>query len=120
MRLLVLINAFNEARKIAKAIESVHDVADEIHVFDGAYREYPHEQPYSTDKTIAIAEEYPKVTVHRCIQPYENQLEKRTAMFCGQEGDYYFKLDGDEYVTNPDIIRQHLKDIDVGWVWTLS
>ena len=121
MRLIFLINVFNEADHIAKAIESVYDVADEIWVFDGAYKNYPHTKPYSTDGTLDIVKKYPKVKLYtNNNKAWESQIEKRSAMFKdGKPGDYFFKLDGDEYITNPEVIRENL-DCDVGWVWTLS
>lgn len=120
MRLIFVMNVFNEATYIEKAISSIHEVADEIWVFDGAYKQYPHNEPYSTDGTLDIARKFPKVKVFECVEDWENQIEKRTAMFKeGQPGDYFFKLDGDEYVANPEIIREHLNG-DVGWVWTLA
>jgi glycosyltransferase involved in cell wall biosynthesis len=122
MRLIFLINAFNEAMHIDKCIKSVHDVADEIWLFDGAYKNYPHKHPHSTDGMLDIAKKYSKVKIYKVTTPYKDQLEKRTAMFKdGQEGDFFFKLDGDEYITNPEIIREYLTpEIDVGWVWTIS
>jgi glycosyltransferase involved in cell wall biosynthesis len=120
MRLIVVMNVWNEAKHIAKSIESVIDQADEIRVFDGAYREFPAQKPYSTDGTIEIAKSYPKTRVITANKPYGSQIEKRTRMFeGGQEGDFFFKLDGDEYVINPEIIRNHL-NMDVGWCWVLS
>lgn len=122
MRLIFTINAFNEARFIKKCIESIHEVADEIWLFDGAYKNYPHTKPFSTDGMLELVKGYPKVKVYKVKEPYKDQLEKRTAMFKdGKPGDYFFKLDGDEYITNPEIIREYLTDeLDVGWVWTIS
>ena len=120
MRLIVLMSVFNEERGIAKAIESVHDVADEIWVFDGAFKEYPHEKPYSTDRTLNIARLYDKVRIFECKEAWENQIQKRSAMFKeGREGDVFFILDGDEYVANPEMIRKY-SNFDVGWGWTIS
>ena len=123
MRLIFVMNVYNEARRIRRAIESVNDVADEIWLYDGAYKEYPHESPISTDGTLEIAKEYPKVKIFdNNGEDWENQLVKRTAMFKhGKPGDYFFKLDGDEYITNPEIIREEIlkHKFDVGWVWTL-
>lgn len=124
MKLVVGINVFNEATHIAKAIESVVNIADEVRVYDGAYKDYPHEKPYSTDGTIKIVKElalkYNNIKLVEVTEPWNSQIEKRTAMFEGlQEGDYFLKLDGDEYISNPEEIRNHL-DSDVGWVWTFS
>jgi glycosyltransferase involved in cell wall biosynthesis len=121
MSLIVVINAFNEARNIAKCIGSVHEYVDEIWLFDGAYVEYPHESPVSTDGMLEIASQFPKVKIFdNNGKPWANQLEKRTAMFQrGKPGDVFFKLDGDEYVTNGELLRQYT-GCDVGWAWTLS
>ena len=120
MRLIFLMNVYNEADHIAKAIESVHETADEIRVYDGAYEEYPYKVPFSTDGTLEIASRYPKVKVISTTKAYSSQIVKRSRMFeDAQEGDYFFKLDGDEYVINPEIIRSHL-NADVGWCWVLS
>jgi len=122
MRLIVVMNVFNEARNIAKAIESVHAFVDEIWVFDGAYEEYPYDSINSTDGTLEIAAKYPKVKIYKNDKVWENQLVKRTAMFKdGRPGDYFFKLDGDEFVANPERIRESInEEIDVGWCWVLA
>ena len=124
MRLVVGINVFNEATHIEKAILSVVKVADEVRVYDGAYKDYPHDKPYSTDGTIKLVKElalkYSNIKLVEVTEPWNNQIEKRTAMFEGlEEGDYFIKLDGDEYISNPEEIRKNL-DLDVGWVWTFS
>lgn len=120
MRIIALINVFNEEKGIARCIESIHDVVDEVWVYDGAYRQYPHQLPYSTDRTLEIASKYPKVKIFETQTAYENQCIKRTKMFeNGRKGDYFFKLDADEYVVNPEAIRENLKG-DVGWCWTVS
>lgn len=124
MKLVVGMNVFNEATYIAKAIESVCDVADEIRVYDGAYADYPHDTPYSTDGTLeivkALAKKCDKIKLFTVEECWKSQIAKRNAMFEGlEEGDYFLKLDGDEYITNAEEIRSHL-DCDVGWVWSLS
>lgn len=120
IRLIFIINVFNEAQHIKKCIESIHEVADEVWVFDGAYKNYPHEAPISTDGTLNIVKKFSKVKLYVRGAAWNSQIQKRTAMFKdGKEGDYFFKLDGDEYVTNPEIIRDYL-DGDVGWAWTIS
>jgi len=120
MRLIFLINAFNESKHIEKCINSVHEVADEIWLFDGAYKQYPNQVPYSTDGMLEIAAKFPKVKIFgNNNELWESQIAKRTKMFeNGQNGDMFFVLDGDEYVTNPEIIRDYL-DCDVCWLWTL-
>ena len=122
MRIIVLMNVFNEAKYIAKAIESVHDFVDEIWLFDGAYKEYPHKSINSTDGTLEIASKYPKVKIYKNDKVWENQLVKRSAMFKdGKEGDYFIKLDGDEFIANPELIKESIENgMDIGWCWVLS
>lgn len=124
MKLIVGMNVFNEALHIKKAIESVVEYADEVRVYDGAYKDYPHDKPYSTDGTIKLVKElalkYSNIKLVEVTEPWNNQIEKRTAMFDElQEGDYFLKLDGDEYISNPEEIRKNL-DLDIGWCWTFS
>lgn len=124
MKLVVGINVFNEAIHIMKAIESVVNIADEVRVYDGVYKDYPHDKPYSTDGTIEIVKELSKkhsnIKLVEVKEAWESQIVKRNAMFDElEEGDYFLKLDGDEYIANPEEIRKHL-DCDVGWVWTFS
>ena len=120
MKLIVVMNVFNEAPTIGAAIDSVIEHVDEIHVFDGAYKHFPHEYPYSTDGTKEICESYgSKVVFHETKEAWTDQIEKRTAMFVGKPGDYYFKLDGDEWVSNPELLREYLER-DVGYIWVNS
>lgn len=124
MRLVVGMNVFNEALHIKKAIESVVEYADEVRVYDGAYKDYPHTKPYSTDGTLKIVrdlmKEYSHIKLIEAKEPWGSQIEKRNAMFEDlREGDYFMKLDGDEWIANPEQIRENL-NADVCWCWTLS
>jgi len=127
MRVIVIMSVYNEVRNIEKGIRSVIDQVDQIHVWDGAFKPYPHDKPWSTDGTIELvkklAKENDKIVLHECKETWEGQIEKRTAMFSnGKAGDYFVVLDGDEYITNPEDIRLIIQtqDLDVGWAWTIS
>jgi len=120
-RIIAVINVYNEAKTIERAIESIYDHVDIIVICDGAYKQFPHDKPYSTDGTQDIVKKYSKVKLIETDRAWANQCVKRSAMFIGREGDYYCKLDGDEYVTNPELIRKAVDEkIDVGWAWVLS
>lgn len=120
MKLIAVMNVFNEEFTIGKSIGSIIDHVDEVHVFDGAYKQFPHEHPWSTDRTKEICKSFgKKVRFHECTEPWETQMLKRSKMFIGEPGDYYFKLDGDEYVANPELIRKYLTG-DTGFVWCHS
>jgi len=83
--------AFNEARQLPMMLTTLPAQARVV-VIDGAYRDFPHEVPWSTDGTLEIAERFgcEIVTVRR---PWESQIEKRTASL--QFGTV-FVIDADE------------------------
>jgi len=89
--------AYQEERMLPGCLESVAGQVDEIVVVDGAYARFPHEVPYSTDKTVEIALAY-GARVIDCPEgkPWPNQVVKRTAYLVGEEGDWYLHIDADE------------------------
>jgi len=87
--------AFNEERLLPGCLESVHGQVDEIVVVDGAYAQFPHTVPWSTDKTRQIAEAYGCRWIG-CETAWPGQVEKRSAYLVGQEGDWYVHVDADE------------------------
>lgn len=121
MKIAALMNVFNEEAFIREAIENIYDHVDEILVCDGAYAQFPAEKPFSTDRTLEIAREYKKVTIIETKQFWKDQLQKRTAMFQA-DADYFFIVDADEWVANPENIRSQIDifKMDVGLVWQHS
>lgn len=82
-------------------LESLQGQVDRIVVVDGAYAQFPYEEPVSTDATREIAlcygaewidcpddeEGYPRA--------WRTQVEKRNAYLVGEEGDWYLIIDAD-------------------------
>lgn len=90
-----VVNAYQEERMLPGCLESVAGQVDEIVVVDGAYAQFPHEVPWSTDRTRQIAEAYGARWIG-CEEAWADQVVKRTAYLVGQEGDWYLHIDADE------------------------
>lgn len=95
------VNFYDEVDFIDNAIDSLIGKVDKIVLVDGAYKDFEHTIPWSTDGTLDIIEEwrqkYPDIiSVINNGGAWENEIEKRNAYFVGQEGDYYIVLDADE------------------------
>jgi glycosyltransferase involved in cell wall biosynthesis len=89
MKLSVCLATYNEEQNIARCLESVKDIADEIIVVDGS----------STDKTVEIAKKYgAKVTV--TDNPPIFHINKQKAID-QTTGDWVLQLDADEVVSHP-------------------
>jgi hypothetical protein len=110
MALLCVVAAYNEEGLLHDAIRSSLTAgADEVHVFDGAWRAGGHgpafaaaKQPGSTDATAAVAADAGAIFHPAPASLWADQGAKRTAMFhqCGAgAGDHVFVLDADERVT---------------------
>ena len=89
---------YREARFIRGAIFSLQKYVDRVIVIDGAYRDFPHRDPRSTDGTCEIAEEM-GAEVIRIHTAWESQVAKRNKYLelCGQ-GDVIIHLDCDERI----------------------
>lgn len=70
-------------------------------VVDGAYKHFPHEVPWSTDRTEEIAWCYGAEWIPCPLdgdgkpRPWHSQVEKRQAYLCGGQGDWYLVIDAD-------------------------
>lgn len=82
-KLSVVIITFNEEKNIARCIDSVRPVADEIIVLDS----------YSTDRTAAIAREY-GAKVH--LEPFRGYIEQKNFAIGLAENNYILSMDADE------------------------
>ncbi len=98
-RIIACINVFDEIEFLPGCIESLVSV-DEIHIVDGAYQDFPHKQPHSTDGTLEWIEERAKsderIKLTRCSRAWKDEVEKRNAFFTGKERDWYLFIDADE------------------------
>ncbi len=79
---------FNEEYNIARCIESLLPVADEIIVLDS----------FSTDKTETICKQYPMVRFYQ--HPFEGHIEQKNRALSFAKYDYILSLDADESLTD--------------------
>lgn len=93
---------FNEEKMLPGCLESIRGKVDRMIIVDGAYTLFPHEVPWSTDATLDIAWCY-GAEIIECPRDAEGnrrawhtQVEKRSAYFVGEGGDWYFHIDADE------------------------
>src|SRR5687768_5887603 len=83
MRLSVVIITFNEEKNIARCIEFVKKVADEIIVVDSC----------SSDRTAEIAQSKGAVVK---LQPFLGYVEQKITALQVSSNDYVLSLDADE------------------------
>jgi len=74
MKIVMTLKSKNEENNIRNAIECYHDWVDEILLADGG----------STDRTIEIASEYPKV----CVRPFRINYEREDGSLRNHEGKH--------------------------------
>ncbi len=95
-RIFACLNVFEEGRTIERCLKSLVGKVEKIIVIDGAYKEFPHEKPYSTDGTIETARQYADVIV-TANEPWENEIVKRNFYLrFVPVGTYWLRIDGDE------------------------
>ncbi|MEO0206588.1 MAG: hypothetical protein ABIL22_07945 [candidate division WOR-3 bacterium] len=83
---------------LEECLVSLKKVVDRIVAVDGAYIEFPHYKPYSTDGCLDIAKKYADVVIEN-KDAWPDQISKRNAyLTLSSESDYYFVLDADEVV----------------------
>lgn len=92
--LSVVLSVYNEEAKIADALESVKDIADEIIVVDNS----------STDKTSAIAKKYTKKVFIQKNSPLDIDRQKNYG-FSKATKEWTLSLDADERVT-PELAEE--------------
>jgi glycosyltransferase involved in cell wall biosynthesis len=86
IRLSIVIITYNEERNLARCLDSVKEIADEIVVVDS----------YSTDKTVAIAENYNARVIKHPFIGYGEQKNFATQQ---ASNDWVLSLDADETLT---------------------
>ncbi|MBI5123496.1 glycosyltransferase family 2 protein [Candidatus Roizmanbacteria bacterium] len=95
--LSVVLATFNEEKNIARCLEAVKNLAEEIIVVDGG----------SVDKTVEIAKKYgAKVTV--TDNPPIFHINKQKAVDLAK-GDWVLQLDADEVVT--DDLKKEIREV---------
>lgn len=107
----VIILTYNEERHIARCIENVKAISEEIYVIDS----------YSSDKTCDIATSLGAIVIQH---PFINQAQQLQWALdtCKFKGDWTLRLDADEYLSNELIteiqtilptIPQNITGIDI-------
>jgi len=86
--LSVALATYNEEKNIGKFLDSIHDWVDEIVLVDGS----------SGDKTIKIAQKFPKVRIIETSNKPIFHINKQMAIDACK-GDWILQLDADEIVT---------------------
>ena len=100
-KLSVIILTYNEEKHLARCLESVKQIADEIIVVDS----------FSTDTTKEIAERYgAKFVQHE----YENQAQQFNWAIedMGVSGDWILRIDADEYLT-PELAKEIRETVNI-------
>lgn len=98
--LSVVVITFNEEANLARCLEALGDVADEVLVVDS----------YSTDSTVAIARQHGARVVQHAFAGYVEQKNFATAQACY---DYVLQLDADEVLTSE--LRQSIGQAKANW-----
>src|SRR2546425_494776 len=96
IRLSTVIITFNEERNLARCLDSVKDIADEILVVDSN----------STDNTVAIANSYGAKVIQHPFIGYGEQKNYATQQAAN---DWILSLDADETLTAE--LKQSILDI---------
>src|SRR3989338_11375176 len=92
-KLSVVMATFNEESNLARCLESVKAIADEIVIVDGE----------STDKTVGIAKKF-KAKVMITGNPINFHINKNKAIDAAK-GEWILQLDADE-VVSPELARE--------------
>lgn len=103
LKLSVVLAVFNEEKNVARCLESVKDIADEIIVVDGE----------SSDKTVEIAKKYgAKVILTPNLPTHFHEMKKKA--IDAARGEWILQLDADEVIT-PELTQEIVSKIqDLG------
>ena len=118
MKKIAVYSVYDEIQYFEESLKSIRDKVDLIVVIDGAYKKYPHKYPFSTDKTLLVANKYADKVIETA-EPWKSEIIKRNQYLIGKPGDIYLQLDGHE-IWSGDLtppfgnykIRMQMKD---GW-----
>jgi glycosyltransferase involved in cell wall biosynthesis len=98
MKIAVVILTFNESLHLARCLENLRQVTDELYVIDA----------FSTDDTVAIAEAYGAKVYQRKWVNYADQFQWALD-HCGIDTPWIMRMDADEYL-EPGLIKEiHLR-----------
>ncbi|WP_142686441.1 glycosyltransferase family 2 protein [Chitinophaga polysaccharea] len=94
MKIAVVILTFNESLHLARCLDNLRQITDELYVIDA----------FSTDDTVAIAEKYGAKVFQRKWINYANQFQWALD-HCGIEAPWVMRMDADEYL-EPGLVKE--------------
>ena len=100
MKIKACVIFYNDGPELLRAcLESLRNQVDQILCIDGAYKDFPHKEPYSTDGCLQIAKELADEVIE-CSTPWENQIVKRNAYLTASKSfkGYLLIIDADEMI----------------------
>ncbi len=100
-KLSVVIITFNEERNIARCLESVRDIADDIVIVDS----------YSTDGTEKICNNY---GVRFIKHPFEGHIEQKNWAITQAKYPHILSLDADELLS--DRLKRSIREVKNDWI----
>ncbi|WP_436487011.1 glycosyltransferase family 2 protein [Chitinophaga sp. ARDCPP14] len=100
MKIAVVILTFNESLHLARCLENLRQITDELYVIDA----------FSTDDTVAIAERYGAKVFQRKWVNYANQFQWALD-HCGIETPWIMRMDADEYL-EPGLVKEIRQRMD--------
>lgn len=109
-----VVSGYNEAPRIQACLESLRHSVNIIVYVDGAYADFPHETPFSSDGSLDVARDLAEIVVE-AKRPWQDEVQKRNAYLLGCPDDWYLHIDGDEELEGT-LDRQELgqgDDLDI-------
>jgi glycosyltransferase involved in cell wall biosynthesis len=94
MKIAVVILTYNESKHIGRCLDSMKQVSDDIYIIDA----------FSTDDTVAIAEQYGAKVFSRKWLNYADQFQWALEN-CGIITPWVMRMDADEYL-EPALIKE--------------
>ncbi len=98
--LSVVVITYNEEQNIARCLEALHDVAEEVVVVDS----------FSTDRTVAICQQHGVRVIQHAFEGYVTQKKFATAQ---AQHDFVLQLDADEVLTEE--LRASIRQAKQHW-----
>jgi glycosyltransferase involved in cell wall biosynthesis len=94
---IACVSVYDHAEGLSKTLQAIRRAVPKawIVVVDGAYAQYPHDKPYSTDGTIDVARSFADAVITR-ETAWPSEIAKRNAYLVGAADDLYFRIDADE------------------------
>jgi glycosyltransferase involved in cell wall biosynthesis len=113
MSLVACINCYDDMPMISDCVSSIYNKVDRIIAVDGRYRDFPHNEDYSTDGTVEYLAGLDKVELVFSANLFE--ADKRNVyMDMLKHGDTVLVIDGDEVVVGD--IKKLPSKIDIGLI----